>query len=147
MRLRVGEQTFHFDASDVPNDPVEELAALLDQLAKGGAGGLVWWHSEPAGYYLEITKSDSGFQLTLSFETQNHESKRCIQAQAVGSATDILLPLWRGLKQFCSHQSLPSHWHSVSATSSSPVDLKALKKAILTLPKALMAFVPEKCMT
>jgi len=124
VTLELGDQSYSFNASNVPNDPIEELYAAIWE-ASAGRSGLVWWHLEPSGYLFEICGSATGAGLRVFTCAAARGRERREIASAAGTASEILLPMWRALRRFESFATGSGHW----STTELP-DLKALGAAI-----------------
>jgi hypothetical protein len=46
LRLAIVDQEVDIDASDVPNNPVQELVIAMRKISEG-LDASVWWHLEP----------------------------------------------------------------------------------------------------
>jgi hypothetical protein len=91
-----------FDASDVPIDPISQLEEVLDSAITGG-GGEVWWHLEPAGYYLNIHAEKELYRLKLEFSERSMKTDREIIFEEVGDFEDVVIPIWRSLRKLQSY--------------------------------------------
>jgi hypothetical protein len=112
VSLCIGSEELEFSASDVPNNPIEELiGAMLDVSVNREA--TVWWHLEPDGYYFELSPIQEQVQLRVLFAEHSRRDRRREVACIAGSKQDILLPLWRGLRQFQSFDVMEPHWPGV----------------------------------
>lgn len=112
VSLNVGSKEFEFSASDVPNNPVEDLCnALFDVFANRGAG--VWWHLEPDGYYFQFSSAEGQVQLRVFFARGSDRQQRTEVASVCGSKEEILLPLWRALRKLQSLRAVKPHWSEV----------------------------------
>ncbi len=108
-RLVVGGHVLTFDVSDVPNNVVE----LFDAVASAAAGrsGSVWWNQEPAGYWLELAAADDD-RVRVRLWQRQHEADRPGREleNVIGTRREVLLPLWRGLRQFTCFSLGDSDW-------------------------------------
>lgn len=100
------------DASDVPNNPIQQLVDALD-LAASGAQSCVWWHLEPDSYFMHFAPHQDEITFTLSYAPGREQRPSNEVASVRGSRPDILLPFWRFLRQFQSHDYAEPHWPSV----------------------------------
>lgn len=126
LQLTVDEQIIEIDASDVPNNPVQELISTLYSAA-GGTSASVWFHLEPDGYYVhfEPVGSDIGFRIDYAAESERSRSNNILSI--VGSREEILLPFWRFLRDFQSRGYAEPHWPDVDYR-----DMDSIKKRIVS---------------
>lgn len=134
VRVELADQVVEFEASAVPNNPVE---ALFDAVAAaaGGRSGEVWWHLEPAGYYFELAGIDDQVRLRLLFEQRSRRSRAVEVTSVTGSKAEVLLPLWRALCQFESFDAASPHWRPDMQASLQRLREK-IDAAVLPLPDA-----------
>ena len=104
-------RNFHldFDASDVLNNPIEEL---LDAITNQSGMARVTWWLEPAGYYFEIEKNEQNISLTI-IETEdihNESADEKLLIKIIGSEKEIIEPILNSLKQFSSKEYEENHW-------------------------------------
>jgi hypothetical protein len=111
IRIQLGDTVTEFVASDVPNNPIEELCNAVASTASG-RDSKVWWNLEPDGYFFELSNTEEQIQLRLFFAKNSEEGSKSEIASATGSKPEILLPLWRALRQFESLQAQEPHWPS-----------------------------------
>jgi hypothetical protein len=128
LSLRVGEQRIEFVASDVPNNPIQELADALD-LAVRGIHAQVWWHLEPYGYFMrfEPVGDEVFFQLDFALCSKRKSATPVLTFR--GTRAEVLLPFWRFLREFQSHAYTEPHWPSVRYEN-----LPAIKAKLEDLP-------------
>jgi hypothetical protein len=107
--LTAGDKTIEIDASDVPNNPLQELIAALEAAASG-AESSVWWHLEPDGYFMNFKPMGSEIQFSLEFATRSerHLSESIVSVS--GSKAEVLLPFWRFLRDFQSRTYQEPNW-------------------------------------
>lgn len=91
-----------FDASDVPINPVSQLEEVLDS-AITGYGGEVWWHLEPAGYYLSIHAEKGLYRLKLEFSKESMKDDREGIFEYTGDFENVIVPIWRSLRKLQSY--------------------------------------------
>jgi hypothetical protein len=113
VSLSIGSEEVEFSASDVPNNPIEELiSAMFDVF--GSREATVWWHLEPGGYYFEFSPAQDQIQLRVLFAEDSRRGQRTEVASIRGGKQELLLPLWRGLRQFQSFGAVEPHWRGVT---------------------------------
>jgi hypothetical protein len=112
LSLCVGEQHIEFVASDVPNNPIQELADALD-LAVRGIHAQVWWHLEPDGYFMRFAPVGDEVLFQLDFASCSERKCATPVLTLRGSRAEVLLPFWRFLREFQSHAYTAPHWPSV----------------------------------
>ena len=112
LRLTAGEKTVVIDASDVPNNPLQDLVVALEAAAAGTESS-VWWHLEPDGYFTTFKPIGTEVQFNLEFATRSERRLAEHIASACGSKAEILLPFWRFLRDFESHSYQEPHWPSI----------------------------------
>ena len=66
LQLWVNGQVTEIDASDVPNNPINELAEAIG-IAAEGRPAVVWWHLEPDGYFMHFIPKGAELELRLDF--------------------------------------------------------------------------------
>ncbi len=125
LTVTVNGTVVEIDASDVPNNPIEDLLAGLELAANGGAAR-IWWHLEPDGYFMCFTPCGNEIHFELEFAAESRVSRAKKNVEIKGSAAQILLPFWRFVREFQSHGYVEPHWPS---TDYSRIDV--VKKRIL----------------
>src|SRR5688500_20375043 len=70
-------QDFHIDfaASDVLNDPIEELYNAITKLQDNYSRQIIWW-LEPGAYYFDLEKKGQEITLKISFTDDLHKIGR-----------------------------------------------------------------------
>jgi hypothetical protein len=112
LQLSVGDRHVSIDASDVPNNPVQELVDALD-LAASGASAQVWWHLEPDGWFMSFEPDGDDVRLQLDFAPHSERSRAQPALRLRGPRAEILLPFWRFLRDFQSRAYPEPHWPAV----------------------------------
>ena len=101
--------TVEFIASDVPNNPVQDLVSAVG-LALREEESSVWWNLEPDGYYFEFTPFESNIHFCISFAHNSARDRRQEVLSLVGTKQEVLLPIWRALRRFESLDTREPHW-------------------------------------
>ena len=101
--IKYGDITEEFLSSNIPVDSVTALWDIINS-AISGVGGEVWWHLEPSGYYLSITKEKDMYFVDLKFSEKSRTDDRDDVFNFVGSFEEVILPIWRAIKEFYSHK-------------------------------------------
>ena len=114
LRLAVTAEgkTIEIDGSDVPNNPVQELIAALD-LAAMGSDALVWWNLEPDGYFMHFIPKAGKVVLRIDHAVNSQRSRSATVLSVSGTSEQILLPFWRFVREFQSHNFQEPHWPPV----------------------------------
>lgn len=109
VKFSAGTVNLEFDASDVVNDPLNELYISLRRLIEHKTGEVTWW-LEPYTYffYFERTGPDE-FRLTIS-EADDIEGKRELLTVLDGSYKQMLAPMRKALLKFCDFDYEETHW-------------------------------------
>ncbi len=93
----------YFDVSDVPVNPVSQLADVLDSVLTGGWGE-VWWHLEPAGYYLKLEADNGAYRVQLDYSVNSMKQNREQVFEFKGNFEEIIVPIWRSLRKLQSYK-------------------------------------------
>lgn len=98
-------------ASDVLNDPIEEIYKTITRLREGKTGQIMCW-LEPAAYYFYFEKKSNEYVLTISETDDIHdtEDKRKVIRVITGSYKEIVAPFEKPLIEFCSKTYENEHW-------------------------------------
>jgi hypothetical protein len=115
LRLWSPEKVIAIDASDVPNNPVQELINALDRVSDGMEAA-VWFNLEPAGYFLHFKRDNDQVSLRLDYAADGKKHLAASVFALEGSALDVLMPFWRFLRKFESHGYQEPHWPGVDYT-------------------------------
>ena len=113
MRLTVEDRTIEIDASDVPNNPIQEIVEALDR-AVSGLEAHIWWNLEPDGYFLHFKPVGQRVLLELEFAPRSERSQASIVLSFEGAPNDVLLPFWRFIRDFQSRDYTEPHWPFVN---------------------------------
>lgn len=106
--MQLGNFKLKFEASDVPINPIDQLISAIREITKGSKAE-VWWHLEPAGYYLCFDKLDRIYKLAILFEEADKNSKEIV-FQTEGSYQNLIMPFYRAIKKFVSLAYDEPHW-------------------------------------
>jgi len=108
-------QKFHleFEASDVLNDPLDELFNILIIQQHYKSEQVTWW-LEPGAYFFEFEWNEDAITLIISETHDLHDDKveRIVIQIITGERKQIIEPFRNALIQFCSQTIEESHWAS-----------------------------------
>lgn len=97
------------DASDVLNDPVEEIYNSIIGLEQDKAGQVVWW-LEPHTYFFYFERTNDKYILTISeADDIDQDEKRTIKV-IHGNYRQIIAPFKKALIDFCQQTHEESDW-------------------------------------
>lgn len=104
---------FHleFTASDVLNDPIEELFKVLTKLGDNEIRRITWW-LEPVAYFFDFERKGQIITLTI-IETDDLHNESCEEKklmQITGDENEIFRPFRSVLNQFSSQTYDENHW-------------------------------------
>lgn len=112
IHLSLNGQDVLIVASDVPNNPIQELLEALESAAHGRYAS-VWWHLEPDGYFMRFVPIGDEIKLLLEFApgsiARRAEEVLCLQ----GTRVEVLLSFWRFVRDFQSRSYSEMDWPSV----------------------------------
>lgn len=128
LQLVADGHSFEIDASDVPNNQVQDLISALYSAA-GGAEAVVWLHLEPDGYFMHFQPVGENIRFRLDYATESDRSRSRDIFIIESSREDMLLPFWRFLRNFQSRKYAEPHWPDVDYR-----DMDSIKKRIVPLP-------------
>jgi hypothetical protein len=127
LNLSVDGFDLDIEISDVPLNSIDALVSALD-CTFDGLEAEVWLHLEPASYYLCFVPLAAD-KLRLSIEFSERETQARVRRntlfERVGTTREIILPLWRAIKEFESHSYNEPAWPECNA-----VKLAQLEKRI-----------------
>jgi hypothetical protein len=110
VSLAAGQFELEFRASDVPENP---LYLLVDALLKAlvDLESEVWWHLEPDGFYFNF-EPHGNEECTLKISYTNGVPPEMVKKvfEIRGDFKKILLPFWRAVREFDSHDYSKHHW-------------------------------------
>lgn len=111
--LYYGDYSISFEASDVLNNPVNELCETILSLQNNKAGEIIWW-LEPGAYFFRIEKKELNFILIISethdLHSDNGEVERKLITTITGDYKQIVVPLKSAIKRFCAQIYEEKHW-------------------------------------
>lgn len=111
--LEYGVFQLELEASDVPQDPMQQLCDALIQLNKGIAQpDQVIWHLEPHCYYLQLEMVDDGYKIQI-LESVNLDSPVTVVQVIYGTFETLVLPFYCSLKDFDAKAHQPPHWEEL----------------------------------
>lgn len=98
-------------ASDVLNDPIEEIYKTIVRLREGKTGQIICW-LEPAAYYFYFETKDNVYTLTISEadDIDDVEDNRKIIKVITGNYKQIVTPFKKALIEFCSKTYEEEQW-------------------------------------
>lgn len=101
-----------FDASNVLNDPIDEISYVITQLQDNETKRITFWLEAPA-YFFDITKKGNNYILTISYSDDLFDeiTEPNLLQTINGSKGEIIEPLRSALKRF---EALPydkQHWY------------------------------------
>src|SRR5690349_18774395 len=105
------EFQLEFSASDVLNNPIQELFDTLMELRANNAGQITWW-LEPGAYFFHFEQKGTQYALTIA-ETDNlHNKSRetTIIKSISGNYKQIVIPFIKALIEFSSKTYGENHW-------------------------------------
>jgi len=108
VQLNFEDFKLELDASDVLNNPVEELCDALIRLKQGKTWQITWW-LEPYTYFFYFEKTNNNYTLTIS-EAYDIEGEREVTKIINGNYDQIILPFKKSLTEFCSLTYEEKHW-------------------------------------
>jgi len=113
LQLTVDATSVDIEASDVPNNPVQEL---LDALVRATTGteSSVWWHLEPDGYFMHFIPIGEEIKFSLEFAPNSKRSNARDVLSFQSGRAEVLLPFWRFLRDFQYQAYAEPHWPSVN---------------------------------
>lgn len=128
-----GGETLAFDLSYLPYDFVGELVAALAGVLDGPGEYVARMCEEPTEHEWRFRAFDAS-AVTLEIVTfyRGRGSKGEVAAQAWGAPMDVVLPLWRGLREL-GGRAQAEGWH---AHWSTPFPVDALDRLTLRIDQA-----------
>ena len=112
LTVAAADQTVVIDASDVPNNPVQDLVVAIEAAATG-AESSVWWHLEPDGYFTTFKAQGQEIHFSIDFAARSDRRLTKPVLSVSGTKAEILLPFWRLLREFESRSYEDPNWPSV----------------------------------
>ena len=113
--LKFENYKLELEISDVPRNPMTQLCDSLIQLVKGiNNPDVIPWHLEPYCYYLEFKKVDTNFELAI-LESENIDGPTKQTFEIKGVFETVIMPFYRGLKNFNSKSYKPPHWDELNS--------------------------------
>jgi len=101
-----------FDASNVLNDPIDELIYVTTKLQDNETKRITWWLEAPA-YYFDITKDDNNYSLTIYYSDDLFDkvTEPKLLQTIKGNEDEIIKPLRLALKHFETLTYEKRHWY------------------------------------
>lgn len=112
MSIEIDDTRIEIDASDVPNNPIQELIDALDACVRGQAA-LVWWDLEPDGYFFHFEPIQGRIRLRIDFAPKSQTARSRETLALEDDAETVLLSFWRFLRNFQSGDYREPHWPEV----------------------------------
>ena len=108
VKIAYNDFRLQFDASDVPENPIDQLVATLRSVIKG-INTEVWWHLEPEGYYFEFEKISDKYRFRISFaNSSNSDRKKHFELD--GDFKELILPIYRAILKFIDQPHEQQNW-------------------------------------
>lgn len=111
LRLTIVDREIEIDASDVPNNPVQELAVAVREMSEG-RNASVWWHLEPEWYFMSFKHALGGIRLEIE-RPQSPDDETSTQAIVAYSGSDVIRPFLNFLQDFRSREFSEDDWPEV----------------------------------
>ena len=111
LRLKIVDQEIEIDASDVPNNPVQELAVAVREMSQGRDAS-VWWHLEPEWYVMTFKHALGGIRLEIE-RRESPDDETSKQAIVAYSGSDVIRPFLSFLQDFRSRKFSEDDWPEV----------------------------------
>lgn len=99
------------DASDVPNNPVQELVVAVREFSEGRDAS-VWWHLEPVWYVMSFKHVLGGMRLEIE-RRESPDDDTSKQPIAAYSGADVIRPFLAFLQDFRSREFAEGDWPEV----------------------------------
>ena len=112
VHLEVADKKIEFITSDVPNNPVQVLINSIWNSLRGDPSE-VWWHLEPDGYFFTFMPEGENVLLEVLYSADSSKNKRESKLIYKGNLQKTMLTLWRGIKEFVSHDTKEPHWPAI----------------------------------
>ena len=111
VKIFIGDFWLDMEASDVPENPLNNLISSLIH-ALSGFESEAYWELEPANYYFIFTpRGGDNYKFSIFFaEDGSIESERQHIFEISGNRNEIILPLWQAIKEFLAHPYSEPHW-------------------------------------
>jgi len=111
LRLTIVDQEVEIDASDVPNNPVQELVVAMREMSEG-LDASVWWHLEPEWYVMSFKHVQGGIRLEIE-RRQSPDDETAKQSVVAYSGSDVIRPFLDFLQDFRSRDFAEDDWPEV----------------------------------
>lgn len=98
--LKAGSLHLNFHASDVLNNPLDELYISIKRLLEHKTGEVTWW-LEPYTYFFYFERTGTkDFRLTISEARHIDKEKQQVEAFE-GTYKELIAPMRKALLDFC----------------------------------------------
>lgn len=111
LRLTIADQEIEIDASDVPNNPIQELAIAVREMSEGRDAS-VWWHLEPEWYVMSFEHASGDMRLEIE-RRRSPDDKTSKQSRATCSGPDLIRPFLSFLQDFRSREFAETDWPEI----------------------------------
>jgi hypothetical protein len=108
INFQAGGFILKLDASDVPVNPLELLCEALIVVPSGGDAEVLWF-LEPTACWFHFQHDSEAITLTIT-ESPNWQHGGVCILRLTGSVKEILLPFYKGLKEFSAQGYRRPHW-------------------------------------
>lgn len=111
LRLTIADQDIEIDASDVPNNPVQELAIAVREMSEG-RNASVWWHLEPEWYVMSFGHASGEMRLEIE-RRQSPDNETSMQSLVTYSGPDVIRPFLSFLQDFRACEFAEDDWPKI----------------------------------
>ena len=111
VNFNLNEFHLNFEASDVLNNPIEELYNAITKLQDKESRQITWW-LEPAAYIFEIEKKGKNltFEITQTENLHKQSAPKKSLLKITAEEEQIIIPFRKALKLFCSQTYENNNW-------------------------------------
>lgn len=113
IKLSIADFELEFFASNIPEDPLENLyESLIILCSSVKTTCKISWHLEPNYYHFEIDKHTSNYTLKIK-KSKNEKSTEKLIIRVEGDYNELLKPIYRGLRKFGSFDINEKDWKKI----------------------------------
>lgn len=111
VNLRYKDLQINFDASNVLNNPIDEINNIITQLKDNETKRIIFWLEAPA-YFFDITKKGKSYILAISYSEDllDKITEPNLLHTINGSESEIIEPLRAAIRRFETLTYDKQHW-------------------------------------